>query len=941
MFRKFLGQLSISILFVFIGGTLSAQHVITIDATLQPEKKSLLITQQLSYKNVSEDILNEIYFYDWANSFSSKTTDLAERFAENYNSSFHFEKERNRGKTDVISMTNEGQQPLSWEREGGVDILKVTLEKPLNAGEVYTMNLQYTVKMPNDKFTRYGVTAQNDYKLQHWYLSPAVYDGSWHVYTNKNTEDLYLTPSSFSITLHTPPEYIITSDFEMENQTVSGTVKTTILKGENRMKAVLYLEKNPLFETIETDKLTVVTDIQNKKVTPPLKALLVDRIAHFLDENLGDYPFDKMVVSEADYKKNPVYGLNLLPNFINPFPAGFDYDMVQLKSMTRLYLENTLALHPREDYWLIGALQVYLMSEYVDEHYPNMKIIGNLSEWWIIRWAHASSLEFNDQYPILYLNMARNNIHQPLTTQKDSLLKFNKEIANDYYGGTGLLYLEDYIGETAYKKSVKQFYSENRLKPIETSSFEEVVSQNTTLPVNWLFEDYATSRSTIDFKIKKVEKLGDSLRVTIKNKRDNTLPVSLYGLNKKTILSKTWVPPVDSLATVTISAKDVKKLALNYEGVIPEYNRRNNFKTVNGILNRPLQFRLFQDVEDQNYNQLFFMPIFEYNLYDGITAGVKLYNKTILPKAIHYQLEPQFGFRSKTIIGSGSISYTQNLDEENLYAMRYGLAGSYYSYDKGLFYSRVSPYMTFAFRNEEMRDNEKQFINIRNVNVHRDNNPNDTNQEPNYNVFNVQYVYSNPNLIDYFTGVVDYQISSKFSKAAVTLEYRKLFLNNRQLNLRLFAGTFIYNDSSENENFFSFALDRPTDYMFDYNYYGRSENSGLFSQQLIIAEGGFKSKLQPAFSNNWMATLNASTNIWKWIYAYGDVGLVNNRASGTDAVFDTGVRLSLVADYFELYFPLYSNLGWEPGLPNYDQRIRFIVTLSPSTLLRLFTRRWY
>ncbi len=217
----------------------------------------------------------------------------------------------------------------------------------------------------------------------------------------------------------------------------------------------------------------------------------------------------------------------------------------------------------------------------------------------------------------------------------------------------------------------------------------------------------------------------------------------------------------------------------------------------------------------------------------------------------------------------------------------------------------------------------------------------DPDQDPNYSVFDLQYVYSNPNLINYFRGVVDYQISAKFSKISTTLEYRKLFLNNRQLNLRFFAGIFVFNDTREDEDFFSFALDRPTDYLLDYNYYGRSEDSGLFSQQLIIAEGGFKSQLEPAFANSWITTVNASTNIWKWIYAYGDVGLVHNKGRGTNAVFDTGIRASLVADYFELYFPLYSNLGWEPGLPNYDQKVRFIVTLDIKTLLSLFTREWY
>ena len=94
--------------------------------------------------------------------------------------------------------------------------------------------------------------------------------------------------------------------------------------------------------------------------------------------------------------------------------------------------------------------------------------------------------------------------------------------------------------------------------------------------------------------------------------------------------------------------------------------------------------------------------------------------------------------------------------------------------------------------------------------------------------------------------------------------------------------------------------------------------------------------------NRWfITTVNASTNIWKWIYAYGDAGLVKNKGERVKGVWDTGIRASLVADYFELYFPLYSNLGWEPGLPNYDQRIRFIVTLDIKTLLGLFTREWY
>lgn len=928
-------------LFCLLSGLLHAQHQISMEATLQPASNSIAITQQIVYQNTSNIVLNEIYLNDWANSFSEKTTPLARRFSENYDSSFHFEKNEDRGKTTLKTVVDETNTPLQWERGNALDILKITLNKSLQPNESYVFICTYTVKLPNDKFTRYGVTSQKDFNLRYWYLSPAVFDGEWHAYSNKNTEDLYLTPSTFYITFHTPARYSLTSDLDLISEHTSEGIKTTILQGDHRSRATMYLEQRATFETIETDKVAIVTNLQDKKISPPIRALVIDRIAHFLDDKLGEYPFEKIVISEVDYKSNPVYGLNQLPNFISPFPDGFEYDMEQLKTISRNYIENTLHLHPRNDYWLSGALQIYLMMQYVDTYYPKMKIIGNLSDFWIIKWAHGAELEFNDQYPLLYLNMARNNLHQKLTLPKDSLLKFNKNIANSYYGGQGLKYLSDYLGEDVLSKSILQFYAENKLKPSTSAAFQKTIEQNTSSPVHWFFEDYVDSRTTIDFKIKKIKKQGDSLRVQIRNRNENSLPVPLYGINNKEIVSKKWIPPFIDTTSVTIAAADIRKLVLNYEHVIPEYNLRNNYKKVKGFLNRPLQFRILQDIEDPNYNQLFFMPIFEYNLYDGISAGLKLYNKTVLPKGVHYKFEPQFGFRSKNLIGSGSLVYNHRIDSDNLYSMRYGFAGSYYSYDENLFYKKFTPFITFSFRENDLRNNKKQFINIKNVNVYRDEDPLKPNQEPNYSVFNVQYVFSNPNLINYFRGVADYQISSKFSKLFTTLEYRKLFNNNRQLNVRLFAGVFLFNDTGNSEHFFDFALDRPTDYLFEYGYYGRSEDQGLFSQQYIVSEGGFKSQLEPAFSDSWMTTLNASTNIWRWIYAYGDVGLVHNKGVGTKAVFDSGIRVNLVADYFELYFPIYSSLGFEPNLPHYDERVRFTVTLSPKTLLGLFTREWY
>jgi hypothetical protein len=127
----------------------------------------------------------------------------------------------------------------------------------------------------------------------------------------------------------------------------------------------------------------------------------------------------------------------------------------------------------------------------------------------------------------------------------------------------------------------------------------------------------------------------------------------------------------------------------------------------------------------------------------------------------------------------------------------------------------------------------------------------------------------------------------------------------------------LYNKT--NSDYYSFALDRPTDYLFEYNYYGRSENSS-FSQQLIIAEGGFKSKLDTPYANQWMTTINAGYSIWNWIEVYGDAGFLKNKNQRAQFAFDSGIRLNLVTDYFELYLPVYSTNGWEVAQPRYNEK---------------------
>lgn len=932
-------------IFILLWFTGFSQNKIDIKAVFDVENKQIKITQNIRYQNTSNDVLSTIYLNDWNNSYATKKTPLAIRIADEYINDFHLAKSKDRGFSVITSIQQDGKILKFQQLKNQIDILKVELNTPLQPNDTYTIHLEYLVQIPNAKFTKYGITEDGDINLKYWYITPAVYNGEWQYFSNKNLDDLFIPKSDITLEIEHPSDYFLTSELNIISSIQRSEKQITKLKGLNRVSNKLYLNKEDRFKSIKSDNFNLISDITNKNIDVIDKVLITEKVVEFIFNKFGKYPHEKILVSQIDADKDPIYGLNFLPSFVKPYPKNFQYELQFLKTTLQNYLENTLLLNPRKEQWLMDGIQIYYLMQYVDEHYPNMKFLGTISNFWGVRAFHAADMKFNDKYVLAYMLMARTNRDQPLTMAKDSLLKFNKNIANKYKAGVGLKYLDDFVNNDVVETSIESFVKNNILKETNTSAFEAFIKSKTEKDIDWFFEDYLKSRRKIDFKIKRIKKTKDSVTITIKNKSKNNMPVSLYSLNNDSIISKIWVENIDEYKTITIPRLDANKLVLNYNNTIPEFNLRDNWQSLKGFFfnNKPFQFRVFQDVEDPYYNQVFFMPIAEFNnIYDGFTLGAKVYNKTVLRKLFDYKIAPRYSFKSRSLTGSASAFKTHYVNNKNLFAVRYGIAGGYSSYAEDLFVRQITPSLRFSFReNADFRSNKRQWLNLRHVNINRDIDLTDPSTVPNYSIFNIRYVNSNDNLIDFNKWYTDFQIGDKFSKIAFNYEYRKLFESNRQINIRAFAGAFLNNKTSGDSDFFSFALDRPTDYLFDYNYLGRSEDTGIFSQQFIEAEGGFKSKLEPRFANQWITTINASTSIWQYILAYGDIGLVKNKFSSPKFVYDSGVRINLVTDYFEVYFPIYSNLGWEIAKPDYDQKIRFKFTADPQALLGLFRRRWY
>jgi len=926
-----------------------AQHTNTLTATLDGDTKEISVQQEFVYENNSDIILNVLYFNDWAHAYSNKNTGLAKRFDEEFKRSLHLAKDSERGYTKILSAVDDNYRGLRWKRTTEQDIIRIELNSPLMPGESAKFFLTYTVKLPANKFTPYGYDKNNNYYLKDWYLTPAYFDGEWHLYSNKNLEDLYTGVTKTNVNFNFPTSLNLVSNFDVLGSSSFPNGQIAQLRSIQQKNCEIILTSTKRFTTHVTPEMTVITDIESARYNDIAKGISVNRITKFIEENLGVYPHSHLLVSEIDYNKNPLYGINQLPSFIRPYEEQFQYEMKFLKTALINILEETLFLDPRKDQWLSDAIANYLMIAYVEEFYPDQKLLGKLSKIWGLRSFNLAKMDFNEQYPFLYMLTARKNLDQPLLTSNDSLIKFNQKIANKYKAGLGLSYLASYVGKDKVDKGIKTFYKHYKLSRVKTLDFESILKRMTNSNIDWFFQDYVSTDRKIDFKIKRVEKTEDSLYVTLKNKKGTNVPISLFGLKNDSVVSKYWFSDIETEKTVAIPRKDEKRLVLNYDQKIPEFNQRDNWKSLGGFFssNKKLKFTFFRDSENPYYNQVFYVPVLNFNIYDGWTPGMRLYNKTLLERPFVYDFSPSYSFREKSFVGSGSFSYRKYLSKSGLYVANYGLGASTYHFQENSRYSKITPSFSLGWRPENLISNKREFLTFRFVNVLRDKDESLTDFEtpPDYGVFNARYTNRNPGIINFLSWFADAQHAKDFSKLAFELEYRQLFENNRQFNFRFFAGKFLRNKTTDytDPNYFSFALDRPTDYLFDYGYLGRSEDSGIYSQQIIIAEGGFKSFLpqQYRFANDWMTTVNTSVNLWRWIEVYGDWGYVKNKGIPGKFVYDSGVRLNLLTDYFELYFPLYSNNGWEVGQPNYGERIRFIITVSPKTLTGLFTRKWF
>ncbi len=918
-----------------------------IDAQLSTTNYTVAIQQNITFINPTNDQTDIFYFLDWNNAYANSQTPLSNHLAEDFNRRFYLSRNHAKGNTQIQTITFKGQ-PIEYQRlSEQPDIIKIITPHLIKPKQSVELTLRYTIKIPSNKFTGIGVKNGEKIILRNWYIRLAPFiDNQWLLHSELGLGDNSHLPSDYQVDWVFPSELHFFSNLINQHPTSKLDHHRVSFSGNNLTRADFVFSYQNYFEQIELyNGRTIETDIIPSALSLDQFYRSVNKIDDFIISKTALHSHPKQMVLALDYNKNPFIGLNLLPKWLDLYPDGFRFELEYLIASLRGYLHN-LPIDKRKNHWIINGLQTYFMMQYVEEFYPDLKFLGNISNLKLLQTYQWSNLKFNESYLFFIQAAEASQDFQPDGFSKEKLTRYNHQTISPYRVGTGLVYLENYfndnIPEVDFEQVIKDysFSMFHEFTNDKTNDFSFFFQKSTIVDLSWFFDAYLNDIENIDVSIKSFQKKEHLYQIELDEKNGKSLPVEVvfYDENREKIDSR-WINlKKEETTRFNWPINQSTYVVVNPELTLADSNRRNNWHIISHYTDvKPFKLQFGFDIDNPTRTQLFYYPWTEYNTYDGITIGARLFNIQEKKQTFQFDFEPFYSLKEDTFVGDAKFSINLYKDNLSKYREQYSFNFNTFHYDASLRYSLFRPSIRWYFRPSDLRSRKKHLAEISLYSVRFDQREVSSGL-PNYDVILLRHLFSNKEAINYFTFDTSLELSGDFSKLSWIIDYRRLRHNGSQIGARLFIGKFLSNPLKD--NYFHYRISKPKDYLFRYRVFGRSDTTGIFSQQFINLDGAFKTDFTSGISDNFMAATNLYFGVWKFIELYGDFALLKSKELSAKIFWGGGIRLNIVPDYFEFFFPLVAKNQSPINDHGYFRNIRFTFYIHPNVFRELFSKRW-
>ncbi len=914
------------------------QDTIYIKAKISEDLKELSVNQNFKYTNKLQAPITKIKLLNWVAAYKKSGTPLAKRKIEDRRKDLHFAKPEDLGYLkNLIINGKESMIDLNSEN------LYIELEQPLNPGESFSLNLDYELTLPKITITGYGAD-KDKAALKYFFIIPDTFEtenqygryfldidetqngGSfWDINLNIPQSyfaegNLFKNGNHFSGRLTVDPEFIIT---KTEPQTIIA---------ENRTKETKVVFGYPISE-IEKSSLEFYIPLH----------------LNFINEKIGFVP-DKIFISEKFKNKEEFFGNDDIKFWKFKFQMFSDAqktDLDYISILAKNAITQAAINEKNKNHWFKNGLKTYIEKQYLTRFYGNEKILGKLPENANIfgvrplKYFNIGKMKLTERYGLAYQYILAQNLDQKIGEPYYMLSNFNDMAISNFETGNLFDFIAQKMSYPKFDGFIKNYLTENQGKTIDTKNFLDQLAVKSEYSSDFL-ETYINNDMRINFKAKSFKKIPEGYLVKISKNTDFNIPLKITSEDKEGTSQSYWYDTKDKeTGEFLIPRSDINKIQLNDEYIFPESNYRDNYLYTKGLFAnmKKIKLKFLKDIPDPEYNEIYYIPIFSFNVYDKALLGINFQNKSLFEQQFLYSFTPYYSTGTGKLTGSGILTYSFRPADAFFRSLQVGVSGSYFHYDYDLSYRKFSVFSSLNFSKVLRSDISRSILMSYNY-FNKDLTPEmiKNNEYDRYGLWNIGYGYSDNKLIHelYFGGNV--QFMKDFQKLSTEAFYRWEYAENKKISFRFFGGLFLNNNTRN--NLFDFGVSKVSNYAFTYNLLGQSATSGVLSQQFLLAEGGFKSYINSSV-NKWITSTNVDAHVWKMFNIYADAGLYQNKGEATKFIWDSGVKLKVIPDFLEVYLPVQSSLGFEPAFKDYTKRIRFTLVFKLGALTSHFRRGWF
>ncbi|NNE70853.1 MAG: M1 family metallopeptidase, partial [Rhodothermales bacterium] len=513
-----------------------------IDATLDPELRTVTGSQRLTWRNDGPAPVDELQFHLYLNAFSPGSTFQVESGGVHRGNSDS--RDDRWGGVEIERLAVAGELPSDLDTtlpysgapldltarmrfiqpdDGNTNdrtVMAVSLPEAVQPGETIALDMEFESKLPR-VVARTGFAEDPQgrpfFMVAQWFPKIAVYElpgqryvpadaatGQWNAHQFHANSEFYADFGTYDVSIRVPESFVVGASGVRTDEAVEDGLKTLRYRADDvhDFAWTAYEDYRVHEETWRHVQLRLLLRPEHDTETQVRRHMdsVIAALERF-DAWVGEYPYTTLTIVDApggargmEYP-TLITGLTL---YMGPSWMRVP-EMVAIHEFGHQYFYGLLASNEFEEAWLDEGMNSYVESKVMDDTYGEgamMEIPGlPLSSRAMQRLSYVKQ------------NPARGSL-ATWSWEYDFSADYGK---NSYAKpATVMNTLEGYLGWETMKEFLRTYYREWRFRHPSTQDLQEVAERVADEDLDWFFDQYVYGTAVLDYRIEQVTASRDS-----------------------------------------------------------------------------------------------------------------------------------------------------------------------------------------------------------------------------------------------------------------------------------------------------------------------------------------------------------------------------------------------------------------------------------------------